>query len=128
MLGPGFNPPIFTDTFTEDAFRSEYWSVHSAVVAALSTLGTQGWSEDDDFCANEDWGHSRFIGVELVSRRLWRADLLPLIQSVLLEQPQPYRVYLEHDLLDEPKFYLFVQPDIVLGYVPTEGHRRGFGL
>jgi hypothetical protein len=128
MLGQPFNPPAFTDAFTPDDFHSEYWAAHSAVTDALSILGTQDQYGEGDFCANDDYGHSRFIGIEFSSQRLWRPELIHLVQSALSKLPQPYCVYFDHDILDEPDFYFIAQSSIVFGYIPTATHRRAFAL
>jgi hypothetical protein len=128
MLDQPFHPPVFTEAFTRDQYRSEYWTAHSAVTAALSILGTQDQIGDGDFCANDDYGDSRFIGIELSSQRLWRPELVPLVQTALAQQPQPYCVYFEHALYDEPHFYFLVHPSSVVGYFPTAAQRRAFGL
>ena len=128
LLGRPFHPPVFTDTFTEDAFREEYWAAQLAVTDALSMLGTQDQSGDGDFCVNDDPAVSRLIAVDLSSRQLWCPELVPLVRSALLEQPQPYAVYFEHNLPDERRFYFLVQPASVTGYMPKTTHRQAFGF
>ena len=128
LLSQPFNPPVFTGTFTEDAFREEYWAAQIAVTDALSMLGTQDQSGDGDFCVNDDPPQSRLIAIDLSSRQLWSPELVPLVQSALREPPQPYAVYFEHNLPDERKFYFLVQPDSVTGYMPKATHRQAFGF
>ena len=43
-LGCPFNPPVFTDAFTEEMFREEHWATQIAVADALAGLGTQDQS------------------------------------------------------------------------------------
>ena len=77
---------------------------------------------------NDDFSHSRFIAIELSSRRLWRPELVPLVQSALREQREDYVVYFEHVLPGERKFYFLVQPSGVAGFVPSAAHRAAFGF
>lgn len=127
LSGP-FNPPNYSETFSQSNYSSEYWSVHDQVTAALTILGVHDQYGDGDFCMNDDFGDSRFIGIELSTKRLWRSELIPLLQNILQRQPQAYRVYITHDLLDEESFHLMVQPSDVAGYFPVTMHRRAFGL
>ena len=127
-LGCPFNPPVFSDVFTEEMFREEHWTTRIAVADALAGLGTQDQSGGGDFCVNDDFSHSRFIAIELSSRRLWQPDLVTLVQSALREQPEDYVVYFEHVLPDERKFYFLVQPASVAGYVPSAAQRAAFGF
>lgn len=128
MLDQAFYPPVFTDSYTRADYGSEYWTAHAAVTSALSILGTQDQCGGGDFCANDDYGDSRFIGIELSSRRLWRPELVPLVQSALAQQPHPFCVYFEHAIPDEPRFYFLVHPSSVVGYFPLPAQRGAFGL
>lgn len=128
MLARPFNPPAFSATFTKDEFSAEYWNVHRELMSALSILGDHDDYGNADFCMNDDCGFSRFIGIELTSKRLWRPELISLVRSVLKRQPEPYCIYLDHGLLDEPDFFILVFSTKVAGCIPTLQQQRTFDL
>src|SRR5687767_7208279 len=83
LLDRPYNPPEICDDREKKVFHDEYWATHHRCMDALMTLGTHDAFGDGDFCMNEDWYLSRGISVTLTSRKLWRMELIPLIQMVL---------------------------------------------
>lgn len=126
--GAAFNSPQLGENFSPEAFALEYWSVHKAVAKQLRTLGEEDDCGDRDFAMNQDYGFSRFIGVELSSKRLWSEQLITTLQDVLLQAPQEYIVYVDHSLLGEPLFFLLIKTEEVCGYSEDVGLFRNFGF
>ncbi|MHA3771679.1 hypothetical protein ACXR0O_09090 [Verrucomicrobiota bacterium sgz303538] len=55
------NPPVYTDTFTEDDFSNEWWSVREALKERLELFGEE-WqlaTNEGDFMVTESRGDSR---------------------------------------------------------------------
>lgn len=123
VLHRQFNPPAISETFSEQDFCDEYWSCHRVVEQALEILGRHNIYGEGDFCMNDDYGHSRHIAVSINSKRLWRRELIPLIQSALKGLSEDYVVWLSHDDLDESEFHILVWKDRAAGYFECAQHQ-----
>lgn len=121
------NPPMLDELFTVEQFSDEYAQVHESLLTQISAVGTHDWSGEADFTMNDDVPLAREIGVALTSKTLWNARFLEIIQRTLAAAPQEYRVYVDHDLLDDPDFYFFVFPDRVVAWSNSPDVLEVFG-
>jgi hypothetical protein len=123
-----FNPPVITDSFSEEDFRAEYWRVHGLVAERLRLLGEEDDYGEGDFVMSQDFGLSRFIGIELSSKKMWSKELLSVLNATLKEVSQAYRIYIDHDLDEEPLFFILVQRDDVIGHCEDRTLLRKFNF
>lgn len=117
ILDAPYNGPSFMDSFSRDDFSDEYWGYHARLVKRLYLLGRcSNFFENGrccltdfyDFTMNEGFGDSRCFDIELNDVRMFRSELLPLVQQTLATFDVPYQVTVHHDLLDYEPFYFVV--------------------
>jgi hypothetical protein len=124
-----FNPPgPYENESAEEAFADEYWGTHEEIVEGLRILGASDFYGDGDFCPNQDFEHSRVVGITLTSEKMMSPHLIPLCQHLLKKGPTEYEVMITHDLLDISEFWMFVTTDSVKVYFKETSDIRRFGL
>src|SRR5688500_5321658 len=88
------NPPTYSDAFTEEDFRREWWSVCDRLAALLGIFG-EPWTLDHqtgDYMLPEGSGPDRWIYINFCSTRLWRPEFVNAIADFLRHTPQDYRI------------------------------------
>lgn len=119
MMARPFNPPQLSESLSQEGFAEEYWAVHARVMAAVSTLGKHAWSGEADFTMNDDGPLARSLAIELLSKKLWSSKFLSALRDALRSEPEAYRVFVHHAVLEEPEFYLLVTSDESVGFSPN---------
>ena len=124
-----YNPPVFSDRYTPDDFSKEYWTVHGMVRTVLSQRGREHDSaRTGDFAMNESRGHSRWLQIELTSKKLWGRKLVPTISAALDTAPQAYMVYVNHNLIDTLLFHILLTRSEAFGACEDKTLLRRFGF
>jgi hypothetical protein len=118
------NPPTYSDGFTEEDFRREWWSVCDRLAARLEIFGDP-WTLDHqtgDYTLPEASGPYRWIYINFCSTRLWRPEFVAAIADFLRDTPQDYRIACLTELTDtadpdfeEPVVYLVISANSVEG-------------
>ena len=89
-----FNPPLISNTFTEECFHEEWHFTQDAINRELQTT----WCRDDygfgDYTMGVSTNFSRGISVTATSNLFIRSDLISKIQSVLMQIPHQYEIHL----------------------------------
>ncbi|RBP35073.1 hypothetical protein DES53_1293 [Roseimicrobium gellanilyticum] len=119
MMEAAFNPPLLGETLTRERFAKEYWAVHARVQAALLTIGIHDQYGEADFTMNDDGPLARSLGIQLSSKKLWSPKFLGVLQTILSREPEAYRVFVDHTILEEQEFFLLVTADEAVGFSPN---------
>src|SRR5688500_11962411 len=82
-----FNPPVISDLFSREDYAAEYWEFHGLLSKRLLILGEENDYGDGDFVMNQDYGLSRFVSIELSTRKLWSKELICVLSATLQEAP-----------------------------------------
>tara|TARA_R100000027_G_scaffold67208_1_gene65049 strand:- start:1035 stop:1475 length:441 start_codon:yes stop_codon:yes gene_type:complete len=131
LLERSFNPPRYSENFTEEDFSEEYWQVHESLRQSLSEIGKMpvpGNYDERDFTMNDDYVDSRGISIELNTRKLWNLRFISIVESFLVNSVEEYSIYVDHDLLDEPSFSLFITRTEVFGFSEDKRILGKFGF
>lgn len=92
-LGQPFNPPAFNEQFTEDDFRDEWYAARGGLEAILSEFGDHDAYGNGDYNIGEDYGDSRFIGIEVNNPGILTPYFFNAVQSHLDSLHQTYTLY-----------------------------------
>lgn len=122
-----FNPPVFGDHFSEIDFDREYWQVHEGLKNVFAELGFN--NSESDYCINEDFSLSRFIGVEIRNRLMVARTTVDRITGFLGRLEQSYIVFLTCDFDESTElFFVLVMHDKVIGQFEKRETARAFGF
>ncbi len=124
-----FNPPAFNEAFTESDFYKEWKSIQKAIKEALLPLGFRSFNEDGDhYTMPDDWGYSRYQGIEINNKKMLDKRLVPTLQELLMRLPHEYEVVIEHDLLDAAPFGIIVRKGGIIAHQEAANILNRFGL
>jgi len=118
-----YNPPSFSNTFTEDDFDDEWWLVWESLKEQLSKIARpyRDHKKLGDFALSESRGDSRWIYLTFYTPKLWRDSFCEIVTEFLCSLPNDYAVGCltemrkDKDALIQPLIYLAITKESVKG-------------
>jgi hypothetical protein len=117
VLDEAYNPPVFTETYTEQEFSEEWHGTRRKLDAMLSQFGKNDAYGEGDYNLGETLALSRGIGLEITSSSLLNKRLIPKVQELLVTLDKEYEIDFAI-FTDEGVSHVFVTRDRVRYWCP----------